>query len=181
MADKAKTGTTTVASHDAPKVFPPLDSSTFVPQLVWLALSFGFLYLMLSKLLLPRVGEVIGERAERIKRDLVEAERLKAETEKALRLYEDALGSAKGKAGAIAKDTRDRLAADTSRERAQVDAQMAAKLVDAEKRIAEMKSRAMASVGDIARETAGAIVAKLTGTSVSADEVKKVLAAVGHR
>jgi F-type H+-transporting ATPase subunit b len=181
MAEKAKTGTATAAPQQVPKVFPPLDASTFVPQLVWLAITFGFLYLTLSKVLLPRVGEVISERADRIKRDLAEAERLKAETEKALKSYEDALGSAKVKAGGIAKETRDRLSAETDRERAQVDQQMAAKLADAEKRIAETKKRAMTSVSDIATETATAIVAKLTGATVAADAVKKVVAATGQK
>ena len=49
------------------KVFPPLDPATFVPQLVWLAISFGLLYLLLKRVALPRVGEVIEERADRIR------------------------------------------------------------------------------------------------------------------
>lgn len=48
------------------KVFPPLDADTFAPQLVWLALSFGLLYLLLKRIVLPRVSEVIEERGDRI-------------------------------------------------------------------------------------------------------------------
>ena len=100
------------------KVFPPLDSGTFVPQLFWLALTFGLLYLLLKRFALPRVGEVIEERRERIKRDLAKAETLKTETEKALANYEQALGDARAKAGAIAKDVRDKLTAEIDNERA---------------------------------------------------------------
>jgi F-type H+-transporting ATPase subunit b len=176
MAEKVNTGTTghpEAGGHA--KVFSPLDSSTFAPQLVWLALSFGLLYVLLKRFALPRVGEVIEERRERIQRDLDKAEQLKADTEQALAAYEQALAEARTKAGVIAKDMRDKLAAEVDEERAAVEAQIAQKLADAEARIAQSKSRAMASVGDIAADTAGAVVTKLLGREVSKDEVQRAL------
>jgi F-type H+-transporting ATPase subunit b len=175
MAEKVTTGTSTPSSGGNTKVFSPLDPGTFVPQLVWLALSFGLLYLLLKRFALPRIGEVIEERRERIQRDLDKAERLKAETEQALASYEQALAEARTKAGAIAKDMRDKLAAEVDQERATVEAQIADKVADAEARIAQSKSRAMASVDDIAADTAGAVVTKLLGGEVSKDEVKRAL------
>ena len=175
MAEKVTTGTATPGGGGNTKVFAPLDAGTFVPQLVWLALSFGLLYLLLKRFALPRVGEVIEERRERIQRDLDKAEQLKAQTEQALAEYEQALAEARAKASVIARDMRDKLAAEVDGERAAVDAQIAQKLADAEARIAQSKSRAMASVGDIAAETAGAVVAKLLGGEVSKDEVRRAL------
>jgi F-type H+-transporting ATPase subunit b len=156
-------------------VFPPLDPGTFAPQLIWLALTFGLLYVILKRVALPRVGEVIEERADRIKRDLAEAGKIKADTEAALANYEQALAEARGKANAIAKGMRDTLTAEVDKERAKVEAAIAAKLADAEQRIADTKARALASVGDIATEVAGAIVARLTGSEVSKEEVQKAL------
>jgi F-type H+-transporting ATPase subunit b len=175
MAEKVNTGT---AGHGGPghvKVFSPLDAGTFVPQLVWLALTFGLLYLLLKRFALPRVGEVIEERRERIQRDLDKAERLKAETQQALASYEQALAEARARANALAKDVRDKLTAEVDKERAAVEAQIAAKLAEAEERIAQSKARAMAGVGDIAADTASAVVAKLLGKEVSKDEVKRAL------
>ena len=106
-------------------MFPPLDPGTFAPQLFWLALTFGLLYLLLKRFALPRVGEVIEERRDRIERDLAQAEKLKAETEQALANYEQALGEARAKASAIAKDMRDKLTAEVDEERAKVDAEIA--------------------------------------------------------
>ena len=126
-------------------------------------------------MVLPRVGEVIEERGDRIKRDLEQAEKLKTDTEKALANYEQALAEARAKAGAIAKAMRDKLTAEVDKERAKVEAQIAAKLADAESRIAETKSRALASVGDIASEVAGAIVTRLIGTEPTKDEVQRAL------
>jgi F-type H+-transporting ATPase subunit b len=174
MAEKAGTAVPGGAGHQS-KVFPPLDSGTFAPQLIWLALTFGLLYLLLRRVVLPRVGEVIEERSDRIKRDLAQAEKLKTDTQQALLNYEQALAEARAKAGAIAKATRDKLTAEVDAERAKVDAQISAKLAEAESRIAETKSKALASVGDIASEVAGTIVTKLIGTEVSEDEVKRAL------
>jgi F-type H+-transporting ATPase subunit b len=169
---------TAAAGHADPghkKGLAPLDPATFVPQLVWLALSFGLLYVLLKRLVLPRVGEAIEERKERIERDIAKAEALKAETEEALTGYERALAEARAQAGAIAKDVHAKLAAEVDAERAKLDAQVAQQVAAAEARIAEGKARAMAGVGEIAGETAGAIVAKLIGSEVSRDEVKRVL------
>jgi F-type H+-transporting ATPase subunit b len=177
MAQKSTTATTTTPAEGVGpgKVFPPLDHTTFMPQLVWLAISFGLLYLLLSRVALPRVGEVIEERADRIRRDLDQAEKLKAETEGALAAYEQALTEARSKAGGIIKTMRDGLTAEVDKERARVEAEIARKVADAEARIEQTKQRALASVNDIATETAGAIVKKLIGADVSQDELQKAL------
>jgi F-type H+-transporting ATPase subunit b len=172
----AKT-TSTIGQSDAPqgKVFSPLDPGTFASQLFWLALSFGLLYLLLKRFALPRVGEVIEERRERIERDIAKAEALRGETELALATYERALGEARARAGTLAKDVHAKLTAEIDAERTRFDAEIAAQVAAAEDRIAQSRARAMAGVGEIAGETAGAIVAKLIGREVSQDEVKRAL------
>lgn len=154
---------------------PQLNAPDFAPQLIWLAITFGALYFILSRWSLPRIAEVIEERRDRIQRDLDEADRLKSETEKALAAYEQELAAARGRASSIARETREKLAAEVEQERARVEAQVNAKLGEAEKRIADMKSKALAQVNEIATETAGAIVEKLVGADVSADEARRSL------
>jgi F-type H+-transporting ATPase subunit b len=180
MASTAKSVTTatTQVPAKAPEVFPPFDATTFSAQLIWLALTFGFLYFALSRVLLPRIGEVIDARRDAISRDLRQAEQLKVETEKALADYEKALADAKSKAGEIARSTRDSLAAETERERQAVERQMAEQVQTAERRIAESKAKAMGSVGDIAADTVSAIVGKLTGRDFSQADAAKAVAAV---
>jgi F-type H+-transporting ATPase subunit b len=175
MADKVTPGAAVPEGIGPHKSFPPLDPGTFIPQLFWLALTFGLLYLLVKRLVLPRVGAVIDERRERIERDLAKAESLKVETEQALASYEHALSEARAKAGAIGKEMHETLAADMDKERAKVDAEIAAKLADAEARIAQAKTRAMAGVSEIAGDTAGTIVARLLGREPSRDEVRRAL------
>lgn len=155
---------------------PQLNANDFTPQLFWLVLTFAALYLIMSRIALPRVGEVIEERRDRIQRDLDAAERLKGETEKALAGYEKALAEARGNASGIAKEMRDRLAGEVDAEKAKVDKAIAAKLTEADARIAATKAKALASVNTIAMETAGAVLTKLIGQDVPADEIRKALA-----
>ena len=163
--------------HGGHSKFPPFDPSTFAPQLVWLAISFGALYLIMSRVALPRVASVLAERRERIQRDLAEAERLKAETDAALAAYEKSLADARGKAQGMAKDMRDRVASEMDRERVRVDAANATKLAETEARIADTKSKALASVDQLAADTASAIVERLIGQSVSAEDIRRTVAA----
>ncbi len=170
------TGTAVPADAHGKGGFPPFNPDTFSSQLIWLAIAFGGLYVLLKRVALPRVGEVIDERRDRIVRDLDAADRLKGETDKALSGYEQALADAKSKAGTIAKDAQSKLSADIDREKAGVETQIAAKLAEAETRIGAMKSRALAQVNEIAAETAAAVVAQLGGGQVSADEARHALA-----
>jgi F-type H+-transporting ATPase subunit b len=167
----------TEVPHDAghSKAFPPLNPETFAPQLIWLALTFVVLYVLLSRLVLPRIGEVLEERRDRIKRDLDSAEHLKRETETALAAYDKALTEARASASGIARDKRAALAAEVEKERAAIEAKLSAKLGDAEARITETKGKALASVSAIAADTVASIVKQLTGEDVSPDEVKRAL------
>jgi F-type H+-transporting ATPase subunit b len=154
---------------------PQLNPADFAPQLIWLAITFVVLYFILARVALPRIGEVIEERSDRVQRDLDAAERFKKDTDAALAAYERALSEARSKASTLAKDMRDKLAAETDKERTSVEGQLAAKLADAEARIAATKTKALSSVNEIAAETASAVVSKLLGEDVSPAEVKKVL------
>ena len=162
-------------AHKSSGGLPQLDPSHFEPQLFWLAVTFVLLFFIMARIALPRVGEVIDERRDRIKRDIEAASRLKAETDKALADYEKALADARANASGIAKQTREALGAETEVERQRVDTQIAAKIAEADKRIAATKTKAIGAIGEVAADTARAVVSKLIGQDVSPDEVKKVL------
>lgn len=144
-------------------VFPPFDPSTWGSQLLWLALAFGGLYLLMSRIALPRIGEILEVRRDRIEGDLAEAERMRQKTDQAIESYEADLAAAKSKAQGIAEETRANVKAGLDTKRKAVEADLAKKMATAETRIQKSKSDAMANVGDIAADTAQALVAQLTG------------------
>lgn len=155
--------------------FPPFQKETFASQLIWLALFFIALYLLMSRLALPRVGGIIAARADRIAGDVAEAQRLKEQTEAAMASYEKTLGEARTNAQGIAAATRDKLMAEADARRKVLEEQLQRKLDDADKTIAQTKSAAMTNVRTIATDTASAIVERLIG---KAPDEKSVAQAV---
>ncbi len=147
---------------------PQLDFATYAPQLVWLAITFVLLYVLMSRIALPRIAEVLEERQKRIQDDLDKAERLKADTEQAIAEYERAMADARARAHAIAAENRARINAEIEARRAEVEAQIEEKTRKAEARIAEAREAAMANVREIALQASSAIVERLTGEN--ADE-----------
>jgi F-type H+-transporting ATPase subunit b len=155
--------------------FPPFDPSTFPSQLVSLAIAFVALYLIVSRIALPRVGAVIDARQQAIDGDLAQAQKLKDESETALQAYESELAAARSRAQAMSAETREKLNAASEAERKTLDEQLAHKLAEAEKTIAATRAGAMSNVRGIAADAAGAIVQRLTGL---APDGKAVEAAV---
>lgn len=156
---------------------PQLETAAFLPQLVWLLITFVLLYVLMAKVALPRVAEVVEGRQRRLDHDLAEAARLKRETEAAIADYEAALAQARGKAQAVAAEARAKLAADAAAERAKLDAEVAEQVRAAEARIMAAKQAALASLSAVATEAAGDVVAKLTGTRPAAGAVEAAVAA----
>jgi F-type H+-transporting ATPase subunit b len=156
--------------------FPPFNKETFASQLVWLAITFVLLYLLMSRLALPRVGGIIEARAGRIEGDLSEAQRLKDDTEAAMAAYEKTLAEARANAQAIAAKTRDSLMAEAEERRKKLEAGLHQNLEEAEASIAKTKAAAMSNVRSIATEAASAIVQRLIGTAPAEKTVADAVA-----
>lgn len=155
--------------------FPPFDRNTFAGQLFWLAISFGCLYWLMSKVALPRVGGILADRAATLARDLDEATAMQAKAEASSKAYEDALTSARGKAQGIAQAAREAGAKASDERRKVVEAELAEKLNKAEASIVTAKAKAMENVRGLGSETAIAIVEKLTGNAPSPAEAAKAV------
>ena len=156
--------------------FPPLQSETYASQIFWLAIIFVALYLLMSRIALPRVGEIIATRQQHVDADLAEARRLKDDSDAAIAAYEKALADARGRAQALANETREKYAAEAETARKALDATLNARIAEAERTIAARRTAAMANVQGIAVETATAIVERLTGNAPSGGDVAKAVA-----
>src|SRR6185437_11045879 len=161
--------------------FPPFEPQTFASQLVWLAIAFVLLYVLMSRLALPRVASIIEDRQKRIADDLADAGRLKQESDAAVAAYEKALADARARAQTIANETRGKQQAQADATRKTLEAGLNAKLAEAEKSIAATKQAAMANVRAIAEDAARAIIERLIGTAPSDKAVAEAVADVLKR
>jgi F-type H+-transporting ATPase subunit b len=146
--------------------FPPFETQNFAPQLIWLVLVFGVLYLLLSRVALPRVGKILSDRETKIAADLDAARELQTKAEEAAAANEATLAAKRSEAQAIGRDSAQKVAADVAARRADVEKEFAAKLSAADAGVAAAKAQALANVEQIATEAAGAIIEKLTGGRV---------------
>src|SRR6202166_1245110 len=142
--------------HKAP--FPPFQKDTFASQLVSLLIAFVALYLIVSRIALPRVGSLLDARQNKIEGDLADAQRLKDESDGALKAYESELAAARARAQAIGSETREKLNAASEAERKSLEGKLSVKLADAEKTIASTREAAMSNVRGIAADAADARV-----------------------
>ena len=161
--------------------FPPFQKETFASQVLWFAIAFIALYLIIAKLAIPRIGGIMAARSSRIAEDLAEAAKLKEQSDAALAAYEKALADARTRAQTLANETREKLNAQAEEARKALEAELNTKLAVAEKTIAATKMAAMANVRAIAIETAAAIVERLTGTAPAGKAVEDAVADVLKR
>ncbi len=177
MATSSEHITTTQVPQDAgEKPFPPFDSANFPSLLLWLVLTFGALYLLMSKLALPRVDGILHDRRAKINGDLGAAFAKRKEADQAAADYQKTLTDARANAQGLAQETYARLAAEADAKRKALEADLAAKLAAAEAQIEATKAKAMASVQQIAHETASAIVEHITGKPADAKAIAAAIA-----
>jgi F-type H+-transporting ATPase subunit b len=156
---------------------PQLNPLDWAPQIIWLIITFGILYLLMVYVALPRIGGVIEARADHIAKDLALADKSRRETEEAIAAYEQALAEAKQKAHAIVEEGRVKLKEENTAERAKLEKELAAKSEEAEARIEKAKTSAMKEVNTVATDVASDIVRELIGVAPAKSDVEKAVTA----
>ena len=172
MADASNTTATT---GQEPAGFPPFKTETYPSQLFWLAVTFAFLFVVLWRVAGPKINAAITSRRGAINGAIAEAGKARADAEAAQSAYENALAVARGRANALAEETRNKLNAEIAKAKAEADAKAHDAMAAADARIAGTRESAKAAVTLAARDAAIAIVERLTGDKVSADDAAKAM------
>lgn len=151
---------------------PQLDFTTFPNQIFWLVVALVAIYLILTRVALPRIGAVLAERRGAITNDIARAEALKAQAEEAQAAYDKALADARAEAGRILDKTRAEIQDQLDLALQKADAEIAAKTAESERRLAVIRDSAAEAVEEVARDTARELVtsfgAKADGRSINA-------------
>lgn len=141
-------------------------------QIVWLLIVFAILYVLFARVFVPRFRAITDIRAQTIADALAEARRVQAESDAKAQAVKSEIEKARADSRKLVADARAKASDDMARTQAGQDAELAAKVHEAEVRIGDMRDAAMSNVRGIASETAADIVSKLTGKPVSAAEAK---------
>jgi F-type H+-transporting ATPase subunit b len=177
----AETKTTGEVHHEGGGhgVFPPFDPSTYPSQILWFVIAFAILYALMSRVALPRVGEIKKMRSDKIASELNEAQKLQAQADAAGAAYEKTLADAKARAQTLAQEMHAKLAAETASKRHELEADLNTRLAAAEAQISDMKAKAMSNVSAIAREAAAQIIQHLTGRPADVNAIARAQSDAG--
>jgi F-type H+-transporting ATPase subunit b len=157
---------------------PQLDTATFTPQLVWLAITFIGLYLILARAVLPRIASVLDARQKKIDDNLAKAEALKVEAEAARTAYEEALEEARMAAHRRLIETAEGLAREAEERHETLAGKLAREGKEAEERVAAAMDEALKHVHTVAAEIAGEATEKLIGLKIGEPGARSAVEAV---
>ena len=160
---------------------PQLDIATWPSQLFWLVVLFGAGYLVMAKIVTPRIGAVLEERRQTLDGDLEKARAASTDAAKIRADYESDLEKARIEAAEFAKQA----AMESTKKAEAADAKIAKKLAEevgaAELKLAEAKTSAMANLNDVAAEAAMAAVASLVGIKASSTQANKIASSIATK
>jgi len=166
------------AAEAASGGMPQFAFDTFSGQIFWLVLTFGIMYFVLARFILPKIGQGLSDRSDRIADDLDEASRMQQQATQAQADYERALADAKAKAHNISETTRKSVDEELSAEAEASEEMFARKQAEADERIRAIKTAALSKIDDVAADTIGDILEKVAGVKSTSARIKSAISSV---
>ncbi len=154
---------------------PQLDFTTFPNQFFWLLVALVVIYIILTRVALPRIASVLADRHDTIERDLGKAEELKQKAVEAEEAYNKALADARFEASNIVGEAKADIQKDLDKATTRADAEIAAKAAEGEVKITEIRDNAMKAVKVVATDTATAIVDAIMPAANDAKAIKSAV------
>ncbi|MEN3930374.1 F0F1 ATP synthase subunit B' [Microvirga sp. W0021] len=155
--------------------FPAFDTTHFGGQLLWLAITFGLLYFMVSKVIVPRFKSIFEEREGILNRDLQQAQEARVKAEEAGKAYERSLAEARSNAQNLAQEAHSKLTAESEKRRKALEEELAVRMQEANSKIEKTKTKAMKNVRAIAAETTSTLVEHIIEKAPSDTAVEAAL------
>lgn len=166
-----------VALEHAEVAMPQLDPAIYPNLIFWLVIALVAIYMILTRIALPRVGAILAERSDAISNDLEQAALYKRRATEAEGAYNAALAKARDEAQKIAAAAKAEIGKELAVVTARADAEIAARAAESEGRIKEIEASAAQSVAEVAKSAARAIVAAIGPQGIDASAVDAAVTA----
>ena len=154
---------------------PQLNPEFWISQIFWLTLTFGILYVVLSKLILPKISANLELRKSQIQENIEAAEKQRKNSETKLKEYDDIILKSKLDAKNIFKEAREKVLKDINSKKEALDKQIDEEITKAEKEIEILKKSAPEKINKIAIETSSDLIKKLIGTEVNNSSISAIV------
>ena len=154
---------------------PQLNPEFWISQIFWLTLTFGVLYIVLSKLILPKISANLELRKSQIQENIEAAEKHRESSESKLKEFENIIKKSKLDGKNIFKDARDKVFKDISSKKEILDKQIDDEIKKVEQEISALKKNAPEKINKIAIETSSELVKKLIGAEVNNSSISAIV------
>ena len=154
---------------------PQLNPEFWVSQIFWLTLTFGILYIVLSKAILPKISSNLELRKSQIQENIEAAEKQRIESDTKLKEYDDLILKSKIKAKNIYKDAREKVIKDINLKKEVLDRQIDEEIKKAEKEIEVLKKNAPEKINKIAIETSSELIKKFIGAEINSSSISAIV------
>ena len=160
---------------------PQLNPEFWISQIFWLTLTFGILYLVLSKLILPKISANLESRKSQILENIEAAEKQREDCEKKLKEYEEIISKSKLDAKTIFNQAREKVSKDINAKREVLDKQIDNEILKAEDEIKTLRESAPEKINKIAIETSSELIQKLIGAEVNNSSISAIVDDLSRR
>ena len=160
---------------------PQLNPEFWVSQIFWLIITFGILYVVLSKLILPKISANLETRKSQILENIEAAEKQRENSEEKLKEYEEIVSKSKMEAKNIFNQAREKALKDISAKKDVLDKQIDDEIGKAEQEIKELQKSAPDKINKIAIETSSELIQKLIGAEVNNSSISAIVDDLSRR
>ena len=154
---------------------PQLNPEFWISQIFWLTLTFGILYIVLSKLILPKISANLELRKSQIQDNIEAAEKQRKDSESKLKEYDDIIFKSKLEAKNIFKDSREKVIKDINNKKETLENQINEEIKKAEQEIEVVKKSAPDKINKIAIEASSELVKKLIGAEINNSSISAIV------
>jgi len=154
---------------------PQLNPEFWVSQIFWLIITFGILYIVLSKFILPKISSNLELRKSQIQENIETAEKQREMSEVKLKEYDEIILKSKLDAKNIFKNAREKIIKDINLKKETLDKQIDEEISNAEEEIKTLKKDATDKINKIAIETSSDLLKKLIGTEINNSSISAIV------
>ena len=154
---------------------PQLNPEFWISQIFWLTIIFGSLYILLSKLILPKISNNLETRKSQIAENIEAAEKQRNESDQKLKDYEKVINNAKIEAKNIFHQTREKILRDINNKKKSLEKKIDEEVNKAEKEILDFKKKSPEKINKIAIETSADLIKQIIGADVNNSSISAIV------
>ena len=154
---------------------PQLNPEFWISQIVWLILTFGALYIVLSKVILPKISDNLESRRSQILENIEIAEKQREESEEKVKEFEKIILNSKLEAKNLFNEARQKVLEDVDKKRSELEKSIEAEIVSAEKEIQSLNSNSLENIKKIATDTSSDLISQLIGQEVDKNTISSIV------